>query len=85
MDEPKPLEKKSVLTAKVRSGALNRDPLPPITSNRKRSTSIDEKKSNAATSYQVTFDENNQMKTKKNSKFNAPLKMNAPVRKSDDR
>ena len=83
--EAKPMEKKSVLTAKVLSGALNKDPLPPITSKRRTSVSNENKKSSVATAYQVTFDDNDQMKTKKNSKFNAPLKMNAPARKSDDR
>ena len=83
--EAKPMEKKSALTAKVLSGALNKDVLPPITSKRRTSVGNDSKKSSVATAYQVTFDDNDQMKTKKNSKFNAPLKMNAPSRKTDDR
>ena len=76
------MEKKSALTAKLSSGNLNKDPLPPITAKSKRKPTPEA--NNNITAYQVTFDENDQIKTKKN-KFSTPLNMIAPTRKSDDR
>merc|ERR1712226_897660 len=72
------MEKKSVLTAKLTSASLNKEPLPPIIvpPNRKQSSNTE--------AYQVTFDENDKIKTKKN-KFSAPLNMMAPTRKPDER
>ena len=83
LDPPKPLEKKSVLQAKMNE--LNKAVLPPI----KPSAKAKERKPSAAAApsagmaYSVTFDGNNQLKTKKNSKFKAPLHMNAPPQRGD--
>merc|ERR1712179_661649 len=78
LEKPKQMEKKSVLTAKLTSASLNKEPLPPIIipPNRKQSSNTE--------AYQVTFDENDKIKTKKN-KFSAPLNMMAPTRKPDER
>ena len=78
LEKPKQMEKKSVLTAKLTSSSLNKEPLPPIIvpPNRKQSSNTE--------AYQVTFDENDKIKTKKN-KFSAPLNMMAPTRKPDER
>ena len=78
------MEKKSVLAARLNSATLNKDPLPPITAKSKRKPSTNTEANNAPTAYQVTFDENDHIKTKKN-KFNAPLNMIAPTRKPDER
>merc|ERR1712241_1377020 len=39
LEKPKPMEKKSVLTAKLNSASLNKDVLPPITANPNRKVS----------------------------------------------
>ena len=78
------MEKKSALTARLNSTTLNKDPLPPITAKSKRRPSTNTEESTAPTAYQVTFDENDHIKTKKN-KFSAPLNMIAPTRKPDER
>ena len=78
------MEKKSVLAAKLNSASLNKGVLPPITANPTRKTSKNPESNNAATAYQVTFDENDKIKTKKN-KFSAPLNMIAPTRTQDER
>ena len=83
LEKPKPMEKKSALTAKINSSSLNKEVLPPITANPNRKVSNNEEKSGNATAYQVTFDENDKIKTKKN-KFSAPLNMIAPTRTAQD-
>ena len=75
LDAPKPMEKKSALHAKLSTheNGLNKTVLPPIK----------KKPSGDNIAYSVTFDGNDQLKTKKNSKFTAPLHMNAPPNKID--
>ena len=85
LEKPKAMEKKSALTAKLYSASLNKDVLPPITTNTKRKTSDNTDANGNSMAYQVTFDENDKIKTKKNSKFSAPLNMIAPTRNQDDR
>ena len=77
------MEKKSALTAKINSSSLNKDVLPPITANPNRKASSHAENGGNATAYQVTFDENDKIKTKKN-KFSAPLNMIAPTRTAQD-
>ena len=77
------MEKKSVLTAKINTSALNKEVLPPITANPNRKPSNNTENGGNATAYQVTFDENDKIKTKKN-KFSAPLNMMAPTRTAQD-
>ena len=79
------MEKKSALTAKLYSASLNKDVLPPITTNTKRKTSDNTDANGNSMAYQVTFDENDKIKTKKTSKFSAPLNMIAPTRNQDER
>ena len=83
MEKPKPMEKKSALTAKINSSSLNKDVLPPITANTNRKVSSHAENGGNATAYQLTFDENDKIKTKKN-KFSAPLNMIAPTRTAQD-
>ena len=83
LEKPKPMEKKSALTAKINSSSLNKDVLPPITANPSRKVSSHAENGGNATAYQVTFDENDKIKTKKN-KFSAPLNMIAPTRNAQD-
>ena len=83
LDKPKPMEKKSVLTAKLNSSSLNKEVLPPITANSSRKVSSNAEKSSNATAFQVTFDDNDKIKMKKN-KFSAPLNMIAPTRTTQD-
>ena len=52
------MEKKSVLTAKINTSALNKEVLPPITANPNRKSSNNTENGGNATAYQVTFDEN---------------------------
>lgn len=84
LEPAKPLEKKSVLNQKL--GQPAKEPLPPIAKNNKPSP---EKKSNngQTVSYQVVFDDADNMKTKKHSKFSSLSMRNAklPAQKIDER
>ena len=92
LEPPKPMEKKSALQAKLNND-LNKSVLPPIVrkqsakavSRAASAAAAAKKKDSRALAYSVTFDGNDQIKTKKNSKFKAPLTMNAPPIKSDKR
>ena len=89
LDPPKPMEKKSALQAKLNANnELNKTVLPPIVRKQsaiRAASAAAKKKDSKALAYSVTFDGNDQIKTKKNSKFKAPLTMNAPPIKSDKR
>ena len=60
LDKPRPNEKKSELNDKLKGTREAHVPLPPIQSNGKKAN---------ATAYQVVFDANDKMKTKKSIKY----------------
>lgn len=66
LDFPRPNVKKSVLDAKLKGTKEATAPLPPIPSQKGRRKSTAKKMTE---SYQVVFDANDKMKTKKSTKF----------------
>ena len=77
LEKAKPLEKKSALHHKLQQSNLNKTILPPI--NRKPSP-----KKAKSTAYAVTFDGNDQIKTRKNTKFMKPLSISKNFRNTTD-
>lgn len=71
LEAPRPNEKKSVLTEKL-NATLTKDVLPPIQASKGKENEngkTGDPAKRSVTAYQVVFDDNDKMKTKKNSKF----------------